>query len=76
MKVLWLKGFVSSPIDLDDEVWDHLIDRINDKLSSLVRDPVKISITELGIRKNRPSPQSSEKNPNDAFSGNANRTVL
>lgn len=51
MKSMMLMGRIEAPVDLDNEVWDELLRKINEavKFSRL-----KITITELGNKDNRP----------------------
>lgn len=55
MKTMLLKGWIEAPIDLDDEVWDNLLRKINKVCAKHVNKFVTVNISELGERKNRPN---------------------
>lgn len=54
MKVMMIKGWIESPIDLSDEAWDRIIDKLNNSFKSSIKEPMNFCISELGKRENRP----------------------
>ncbi len=54
MKTMMLMGRIESPVDLDNEVWDELLRKINEAVKF---NRLKITIKELGNKENRPRPK-------------------
>jgi hypothetical protein len=61
MQSLMIRGHIDAPMNLDTEVWDRLIRRINEVAQKSVAEGIKITIEDFGNPINRPIEPSAQE---------------